>query len=265
MSYLKQAFFLKLPVPPLGNIPVNIIVLLGFLMLGFGHPGFWLLGLGIEAAFLFGVSTNKRFRRSVDAQKQSLSEQDFAEQWKKLVTQLDYQKQARLQKLQQKCDQIIEKNRETASTEYMADSNEAALRQLSWLYLKLLISQSNLESLGNHSQESDLTKKISQLTNDLKDSAVPNSIRESKTATLTIMQKRLENMTRAKSSLQEIESDLNRIDAQVDLALENATIQGQPQAIAGNIDLFSSALDENFYGESAKTIANLDQSLRQKE
>jgi len=72
-------------------------------------------------------------------------------------------------------------------------------------------------------------------------------------------------MSRAKTSLQEIESDLNRIDAQVDLALENATMQGQPQAISGNIDLFSSALDENFYGESAKTIANLDQTLRQKE
>lgn len=265
INYLKQAFFLKFPVPPLGSIPVNILLVLGFLMLGFGHPGFWLLGLGVEATLLFGLASNKRFQRWVDTKKQSLTEQEFAEQWRRLVEQLDFQKQARLQALERKCDQIIEKNRESTSTEYMADSNQGTLRQLSWLYLKLLISQTNLEALGNQSPGEDLKSKIAQLSEELKAANIPDSIKESKTATLSILQKRLENLARRRTSLQEIESDLGRIDAQVDLALENATIQGQPQAISANIELFSSALDENFYGESAKTIANLDQRLRQTE
>jgi hypothetical protein len=88
-------------------------------------------------------------------------------------------------------------------------------------------------------------------------------VKESKKATLEILQKRIENIDRRETSLNEIDSDLGRIEAQIDLALENATMQGQPQAISANIELFSHVLEDRFYGDAAPTIANLEQTIRQ--
>src|SRR5262245_35382402 len=105
MQYLKAAFLLRLQVPPLGGVPVNILGVLGFLMLGFAVPAFWLLGLGLEALFLYLLASNKRFRRWVDSGALEASEEQFAEQWKRLVNQLNYQRQQRLSQLERKCDE----------------------------------------------------------------------------------------------------------------------------------------------------------------
>jgi len=262
MQYLKAAFLLRLQAPLLGGVPVNILGLLGFLMLGFAVPGFWLLGLGLEALFLYLLASNKRFRRWVDSGMIEASEEEFAGQWKRLVSQLNYQRQQRLSQLERKCDQTVEKYRDSGTVDYVVSNNQDVLRKLAWIYLKLLIAQTNLESLDKQSSEAQLKSKIAQLQKELNDESIPASARESKRATIEILEKRVENFDKRETSLQEIESDLNRIEAQIDLALENATMQGQPQAISANIDLFSRSLDDRFFGESASTIASIDQTIR---
>jgi len=233
-------------------------------MLGFGLPGFWLLGLGLEAIFLFTAASSKRFHRFVDAKGNIKSEEDFAEQWRQLVSRLDYQQQQRLSKLETKCGQIIQKYQESQASEFVVDQNQDALRKLAWIYLKLLIAKSNLDSLEGQSNKADLTRRIDAITNELKDPAISPGIKDSKEATLEILQKRLENLDRREASQKEIESDLSRIEAQVDLALENVAMQGQPQAISASIDLFSHVLEEQPFGEAQQTIAQMDERIAQK-
>ncbi len=71
----------------------------------------------------------------------------------------------------------------------------------------------------------------------------------------------MENLQRREQSLAEIDSDLTRIEAEVALAVENATLRGQPQAVSSNIDLVSQSLDPGIYGSSEADVADLDQSF----
>ena len=265
LKYLKEAFYYKTNIPPFGGLPVNIIGLLGFVMLGFGHPGFWLLGLGAETAYLFGASTNQRFRRIVDAKGAVESEKSFVEQWQVLVNQLSPDKKFRLNGMEQKCELILSKHQEAKADEFFLETNREALRQLVWLYLKMLIAKTNLENLDRSGGESEIKRKIEALEQDMKNQTLSVATRESKTATLDILRKRLDNWERRETLSKEIDSDIHRIEEHLDLALENATMAGSPQAVSSNIDLYSKLLDEGIYGDSARTVAELDQSLHLKE
>jgi hypothetical protein len=42
LDYLKAAFYWKVRLGGLGYLPMNILILIGFGILGIGNPGFWL-------------------------------------------------------------------------------------------------------------------------------------------------------------------------------------------------------------------------------
>src|SRR5260370_35229295 len=71
LDYLKAAFWIAVPIPGLGRLPVNVLLVAGCAILGFANPGFWLLGAGAEAALLAVLATNPRFQRAVDARRLS--------------------------------------------------------------------------------------------------------------------------------------------------------------------------------------------------
>src|SRR5262249_4165537 len=64
---LNAAFFSRLPVPGLGEVPVNLLGLTAFGVLGLINSGFWFLGTGVEATFLWLLASNPRFQRSINA------------------------------------------------------------------------------------------------------------------------------------------------------------------------------------------------------
>jgi hypothetical protein len=84
---------------------------------------------------------------------------------------------------------------------------------------------------------------------------------DSKEGTLRILQQRLANLNRRSESNAEIESDLGRVEAQVDLALENATMQGQAEAISSNVELTSRLLDSSSFGDFSTTVEAGDQAF----
>jgi len=260
--YLKEAFLFKVPIPGLGSIPVNLILAIGFLILGFGHPGFWFIGLGLEACILYFLSTNSRFRKWIDLRDSEQLRKKVEVEKALLVDVLKPAAQQRLSQLEQKCSEVIERYKTDHAEGFQIETNREALSKLKWVFLKLLIAQNNLELLGKQTSEEGLKRQISLLESELTGEAMSESVKASKEATLDILNKRLQNFSRREESLQEIESDLQRVEAQVDLALENATLQGQPQEISANIDLFSRVLDSDFFGESREAIARVDETLR---
>ena len=256
--YLKEAFFVCCPVPGLGALPVNILGLIGFSILGFGDPAFWPLGLGLELAWLFGLATHPRFQKWVDAKEMVLNKQDTSDKRETLVHLLDLAARQRLSLLENKCRRILDVYRTSQKEDYLTQSNEQALQQLQWMYLKLLVAQHYLQTLDSQGSEADLRKKIQELQTGIQSRSSSDNARESRSATLKILQQRLVALQRREQSLDEIASDLTRIEAQVDLALDQAAIEGQP--ISSNIGLASELLDSGLFGEASRVIEDIEQT-----
>lgn len=262
--YLKSAFLVTVDVPSLGRIPVNALGAAAFAILGFAQPAFWLLGLAIEAAVVPALAFNPRFQKVVEAQCLERSQGSAEQKRQELVKLLETGAQQRLWGLAKKCNQVLDVYRSQQAEEYIIDSNDQALKNLEWVYLKLLVARHHLLNPSSETEES-LEKKIQELDNDLKGEEETESLRQSKTATLNILKKRLATMRKKQQTLQEIESDLTRIDNQVDLILENATVQGKPQTISADIELASDLLGGSVFGEDESAIGELEQTYgRQK-
>jgi hypothetical protein len=257
--YLKSAFLVSVEVPSLGRLPVNALGAAAFAILGFAQPGFWLLGLAIEAAVVPALAFNPRFQKIVEAESLELSQGDVEQKRRDLVKLLETGAQQRLWGLATKCNQVLDVYRSQQAEDFIIDSNEHALKNLEWVYLKLLVARHHLLSPTTETEQ-PRGKKIREVEKVVQDGEETESLRQSKTATLNILKKRVSTMRMKHQTLEEIESDLTRIDNQVDLILENATMQGKPQTISADIELASDLLGGSVFGEDESAISALDQT-----
>jgi hypothetical protein len=246
-------------VPGLGSVPVNVVTAVGFAILGFGHPAFWLLGLGVETTVVCSLAFNERFQRLVDSRRQ-LPDAETADHRQALINILSSDARTKLAKLAAQCNKVLQVYAGTQAYEYIITANREALSNLQWLYLKLLVAQHYLQT-GSNSNGQSLQKAIDDLEKELKDPGVTDALRQSKSATLAIMRQRLNNLQNRTRTMQEIESDLTRIEAQVDLALDNASMQGKPQTISLEIDLASDPVSGSLFGESQSDVAALERNF----
>lgn len=260
--YLKSAFFVTVDVAGLGSVPVNVLAVLGFGILGIAEPALWLVGAGVETAFVTSLAFNPRFQKYVQAKDLRLAGDDPESKQQALITILSRDAQKRLADLRADCERILDVYRTQQAEGYVLDSNREALDRLQWIYTKLLVAQHHLLDPATREPETSLHEKISTLESELQEGSESESLRQSRLATLAILKKRLQNNARRQESLEEIDSDLSRIEAQVDLILENATMQGKPQAISSDIELASDLLGSGIFGEDELAIKELDRSLR---
>jgi len=260
--YLKAAFLVGAEVPALGRLPVNALLTAGFFILGFGHPGFWFLGLATEAVVLPALAFNKRFQNVVDASENQLSSGDSQARRDSLIQLLPADYKRRLANLESKCEKVLEIYRNGQAEDYVVDTNREALDNLKWVYLKLLIARYHLLTAGTDDTPDILAKKIDALQSDLDRSADAPTLRQSKAATLDILKRRLASVQRRQQSLEEVESDLTRVESQVDLILDNAAVQGKPQTISTDLDLASDLVSGGMFGDAESTVADLDRDYR---
>jgi hypothetical protein len=256
--YLKAAFFIGVNVPALGRVPVNALIAAGFFILGFGHPGFWFLGLATEAAIVPSLAFNKRFQTIVDAETRELSTNDSQSKRNSLVQTLPSDYKKRLADLDRKCGKVLEVYRNAQAEEFVIDTNRDALENLKWVYLKLLVARYHLLTAGTDDTPDSLAKKIDVLQNEMRDGQESSALRQSQAATIDILKRRLANIQRREQSLEEVESDLTRVESQVDLILDNAAMQGKPQTITSDIELASDLVSGGMFGESESAVADLD-------
>ena len=261
MRYLSEAFWAKVEVPYLGAIPFNIVGLAAFALLGFGESAFWPLGAGLEAAYLFALSTNSRFRKVVDSRGKVAVEESAEAQRAALLSRLSPAQNHRLRALETKCQRIVQIYQDQQVNEFTVSSNADALNRFQWIFLKLLVAQHYLNDGSTETSPGEIQAKIQLLENDLKRIGITRTLRGSKEGTLRILQQRLANLNRRAESNAEIESDLGRVEAQVDLALESATMQGQAEVISANVELTSHLFDSSSFGDLSATVDAMDQSF----
>ena len=259
LEYLKKAFWAGPNVPGLGKLPVNALAALGLVILGLGHPAFWLLGAGLEAAYLATLASHPRFQRLVDAQSRSETAAQAEAGRQELVASLDPQARKRLALLEEKRDRILQLAHEAQAGDFERESQCDALDRMAWMYLKLLVARHHLEASQVHASEADLKRKIDALQQDMAAAGESSALRESQAATLKILQQRLSNLGRCEQTLKQVDSDLARIEAQVDLALENAGLRGSGAAVTANLEVAGQILDDELYfGDAEPAVMALD-------
>jgi hypothetical protein len=261
IEYLKQAFWAGPNLPGLGRLPVNALAVLGFAILGVGHPGFWLMGAGLEAAYLASLVSHPRFQRLVNAQQRSQAT-DAAEQGRQeLIRSLDLPSRQRLITLEGKRGRILDLARESQAGDFEMESARDALNRLLWIYLKLLVARRQLAATRSQANEADLEQKAADLERGLAAGSTSAALRDSQTATLKLLRQRLENLERCDENLKQVDSDLARVEAQVDLAAESVALRGGSAAVTANLELASQTLDGGIdFGESEATVHALDQA-----
>jgi len=256
--YIKSAFLVSVDVPGLGRLPVNALLAGALAILGFAQPAFWLIGLAAEAIIISALAFNPRFQTYVQAQQLQNVKDNADAQRQALIQLLAPDARARLNDLRAKCERVLDVFRSQQAEEYVIDSNRDALRSLKWVYLKLLVARHHLVAPADNEPESTLEQKVASIERDIANQNEPDSLRQSKAATLSILKKRLVNIRRREQTLEEIDSDLTRIEAQVDLILENATMQSKPQTISSDIELASDLLGAGVFGDDESAISALD-------
>jgi len=261
--YLKAAFLIGTDVPALGRVPVNLLASTGFFILGFGHPGFWLLELAAEATLLPWLAFNKRFQNYVDASERQMTSGDSQVKRSALVQTLPAEDRKRIEALDRKCAKVLDVYRNAQAEEFLIETNREALDNLKWVYTKLLIARFHLLTAGTDDTAESLQRKMLSIEKDLQDSQETPALRQSKSATLDILKRRLANIERRGQSLEEVESDLTRVESQVDLILDNAAMQGKPQTISTDLQLASDLVSGGLFGEAESAVADLDRDYGQ--
>lgn len=241
--YLRAAFFVRERIPFLGAVPVNVLVVASVVVLGLGHPAFWLLGLGAEIAFLWSMIGSRRFRALVDARIRLADSETKEDERQTLIHQLIPPSRARHDALRAKFEQVADYYRQFAGGDVIAEENLTNLKALEIVYLKLIIARQHLSSPDSETEV--LRLRIAELKADIADDPVGTrrSIKESKAATLELLQKRLTVFAKRHESLEEIDSDLSRIEAQFDLAADSAAIRAKPVEARLDLDLASRMMD----------------------
>jgi flagellar motility protein MotE (MotC chaperone) len=246
LRYLNEAFWARPQLTGVGRIPWNALLVAGAAILGFGLPPIWLGALGAETLYLYVLSTNPRFQNWVDAKDLARLHDGDDDSNRRLVANLPDVMRRRLTEIEDKCNKIEKVYRESQNEDYLYDSNREALQKLTSIFARLLIAQRNLQSLDVVARESDLRNQIASIEKELTAASISEALRDSKKATQAILRQRLRNLQRRNESMAEIDSDLTRIEQQVNLAVEDASLKGRPAAISANIDLVSHLLDDSY-------------------
>ncbi len=245
--YLKAAFWARPDFPAVGPLPLNALAVFAFGVLGGVIHPVWLLGLGLETAYLYLLATNPRFQKIVAANDLWQTRQNIGHDRHDLLARLPPEARARVGRLEDKIRRATTRGPEGADTSLLGDSNRDALEKLAALHLRLLGAEDDLRTTQQQADEVALTQQVTALETELHATGSPLSAawRESKLATLTLTQKRLANARRRTESLAEIGSDLERIEAQVELALEDASQEGKPTLVASSLNLLNRILESN--------------------
>ena len=268
IRYLKAAFLLRFPVPGLGQLPLNLLSLLGVGVLGFVNPGFWLLGAGVEVAYLFGLASNGKFQRYVDAQAASANREEAGQLVKssadRLLAALPQASVGRFEELRSRCSELrqiahdLHDPQQIASTPTLDEIQLAGLDRLLWIYLKLLFTENALdrflhkttaEQIGHGIR--DLETRLQNQPRDL-DPGQAARIRKALEDNLATSRDRLTNFQKAQGNLELVRLEIERLENKIRALSELAVNRQQPDGLSGQVDEAAASM-----AQTERTIGEL--------
>ena len=243
-NYVQSAFNAR----PIGMfIPPNWIGLGVFGFLGLLSPGFWLVGLGLEFAYLWMLSTNPRFQRVVTASGEWEARRQWQTKVQGLVSLLGREAEGRYRALELRCRSILEQQTHSGAASSGMEAQGEGLGRLLWLYLRLLTTRQAIdrivrESSGSPGEAGQLEKRMSDLESRLKEASLSEDLKKSLTGQIEILQQRIQRRAEAREKLAFLDSELSRIQEQVELIREQAVLSTDPETVSQRIDQITSTL-----------------------
>ncbi len=259
--YLKAAFLVGVTVPGLGRLPVNALGTAAAAILGFVEPSIWLAGLGIEAALVSTLAFHPRFQNYVDAVGGQRALEDGNAKRAALIAVLPQELRARLSALEQASARILSIYQTLGIEPSLLAGTQSSLDKLQWIYLKLLIARHHLVHELSAESQASLEARIHQMQS-APQAGPSTALQRSQEATLAILLRRLENLQNRDRILRENDSDLARIEAQVELMRENAAIEGKPASVETEIELASDLASPDLFGSQNSLVRELDEARR---
>lgn len=229
-DYLREAFNAK----PWGMfVAPNWVGLAGFGLLGVLNPGFWLVGAGLELAYLLALTGSARFRRLVDAGLADAAEDDWNSKIVARAQALPAADAERFYALEKRCDAILDRPKKAGAMADVSLQSEG-LGRLLWIHLGLLHTRQTLLQVMADSG-GDFSKKVRALETQLRVEKDEN-LRQSLTGQLDLLQQRADMQKEGRTKISFLESELDRIEQQVELIREQALLTGDATALSRRID-----------------------------
>lgn len=248
LDYVREAFNASPRIPGLGNIPLNWLGLASVATLGLLHPGFLLVGAGLELAYLAALSNNPRFQNYVRGAR--LASRDAAEQ----SAAEDYTA-SRLASLSE--DERTRYNRLTKRISAVPRSGEGAqglianvahqgLEVLRATYLDALLAASRLAASADPARRRKVQDEIDTEIRALEALGTDGDprVRRSREGTLEILRRRLANLDEAIRDHAYLHSELRRVEKQVALVIEEASLADDPADLTARIDHVNTTFGE---------------------
>ncbi|HVR38970.1 MAG TPA: hypothetical protein VMU84_07720, partial [Thermoanaerobaculia bacterium] len=210
---------------------------------GWFDPTWWIAAGAGELIFLMTLASNPAFQQTVDARRATELQGDTDDARNEMLRNVGGAARQRYVKLEEKRKRLEQMYRDAHTDDFLFESNRDALRKLTWIFLRLLVAQRNLVVVAPKSDANELQQQIAVIEADIADGMETEQLRESREATMRALRERLDNLQNRENSLAEIESDLGRIEAQLDLALEEASLHGRPLSVSANINLITPMLE----------------------
>jgi len=239
-DYVKAAFNWKVDIPGMGPFPMNKILVGAGLVLGIGNPGFWFLTLALEMGYLWGLSSNKRFQRMVEMGTEVRTTRKWDQRQERLLESLPPDDRERYYQLLDRCAAIIKLV--SADDDKLGGIRLTELNQLAWMFLKLLGSRKKINFIISTTSLADLEKEIKDFEGKLASEKDGSPLYRSLQGTLDIQKRRMENLIKAQDSLKFVEAEMDRIEKQVTLLNEEASVSSDPEMLSMRLDSVMTSL-----------------------
>jgi len=221
-----------------------------FALLGVLNPGLWLIGAGLELLYMFGLLSSNRFRRWVDSQLLAGERSVWDTRTDRLVESLTHSAQIRYQSLKTQCRRMVaaaEGSDQSTTREALGE----ALGRLVWVYLQLLVTRQatarlitdgESTSVSNSRVRGGLSERVADLERRLKSGKLEEELERSLRGQLELLNQRLRAQREAREKLDYIDSELVRVEEQVQLVQEQSVLTHDPESASRRIDAISSTL-----------------------
>lgn len=244
-DYVKAAFFARKRVKGLGGLPLNVLYLMAVGLVSVAVPPAALVGLGLEVAYLAWLSHNERFRALVRGERLRERALTFTQRLDDVLARLTPESRARWHRLERQCAHIREMNPALAGAALadIDEMKESGLASLLMIAARLLLSREILFTTLAEGTGRDLQKKLVETEARLA-AATSEAVKRSLEANLDLLRKRLRHYDGARENLQVIDAELERIENQVALIREEASMSRDPGALSARIDAVANTIGE---------------------
>jgi hypothetical protein len=221
------------------------------------------------------LAFSPRFQQLTDGKQLLALQANKVDQVAALVATLPQDFQSRLRSLQRSSARVLAIYASLGLDAAATETTRECLERLEWIYLKLLVARNHVTNELGQETLPQLTARIARMESQSGNSndaaagtqaaAIPartGALDRSQEATLAILRRRAENLRSRDRLLAENGSDLERIEAQVDLMRENAAIEGKPEAVDMEIELASDLASPDIFGTQSSLISSLDRVRR---